>query len=219
MLGGLEVILLLQQHVTLDPVHLRPQRLVAGMPVEQILALGAGAAPLPEGHGRRQGAAQGRQRQQLVQAAAQLLGGEGHSQAQGEIEIGGGIMAGIIVMVQQQQHATRREQPQVVGLLQQADPLAGLVVILAAEDGIERLLAQQGWQGGELFAVVQLGGGHPLVTQPLGEGRAQHGIVFDQEDLHLRRSFAGRGGEVGFKSGLHCRPGTVTGSIPHLGQW
>jgi hypothetical protein len=31
--------------------------------------------------------------------------------------------------------------------------------------------------------VEQLGGGQPQITQSLGEGRAHHGIVFDEEDL------------------------------------
>ena len=64
----------------------------------------------------------------------------------------------------QQQGTTRRRAAQVVGLLQQANP-AGLMVILATENGIERLLTQQGGQGRISLQWCSLEG-HPLVAQP-----------------------------------------------------
>jgi len=140
-LGGLHPFPGLQQHVALYPVHLCFQPLVAGVPVKQILALGAGAAPLPERHGGGQGAGHRGQCQQRLQAVRQLLRGEGHGQTQGEIEVGGGELAGVLVLLQQQEHAAGREQAQVVCFMQQPDSLVGLVVILAAKNGIEGVLA------------------------------------------------------------------------------
>ncbi|MOA01545.1 hypothetical protein D3C78_1209600 [compost metagenome] len=178
------MILLLQQHVSLDPVYLRPQPLVPRVLIEQILASGTGVAPLPEGHGRGQRPRQLDQHQQFTQAVGQLLRGEGDGQAQREIEVGRGELTGVILLAQQPQHATRREQAQIVRLMEQTDPVMGLMLILAADDGIKGVLAEEGGQGRELLAMAQLGCVHPQLAEPLGEGRADHGIVFDQEDLH-----------------------------------
>lgn len=69
-------------------------------------------------------------------------------------------------MLQQQEHAAGREQAQVVCFMQQPDSLVGLVVILAAKNGIEGVLSQQGGQACYLFAVEQLGGGSPRSLSP-----------------------------------------------------
>ncbi|ABK39268.1 hypothetical protein AHA_3595 [Aeromonas hydrophila subsp. hydrophila ATCC 7966] len=206
-LGGVKVILLLQQHVALDPVQQRPQLPVLLLLIEQVLAQGAADLPLPELHRGGQGAGQPGQLHQFAQTGGELIGGERHGQQQRKVEVGRGKLQLIVILVQQQQHAARFEQTQIVGLLQQAHPLTGLMVVLAADDHIERLLAQQGRQGRQLLAVGQLGRGDPLLIQSSGEGRAEHGIIFDQEDLHPWRSLAGSGyGQVWHVAGVKELP-------------
>ena len=69
--------------------------------------------------------------------------------------------------------------------MQQPDSLVGLVVILAAKNGIKGVLAQQGGQACNLFAVEQLGGGSPRSLSPWVRVEPIMASSSMREDLHL----------------------------------